>query len=267
MTDLSGEVCFITGAGRGIGKDTAKYLASCGAEVAVTDRDGASAKAVAEEIRAEGGHAIGLTCDVSSTASVNAAVQACVAKFGALTLCNHNAAWTSFSHDTNAETIDLAMWDRVINTNATGGLRLTQEVLPHFRRSGRGSLVFITSGSAAIGENARVAYGASKAALEQLMRHVATTYGRENIRCNAVAPGMILTDTAALAMSEASLAQLAEENPLRRLGTGEDIAKVVAFLLSTDAAYVNGQVLRVDGGLMIAPRLGPKAGRASKEPN
>lgn len=267
MTDLSGEVCFITGAGRGIGKDTAKHLARCGADVAVTDRDATSANTVAEEINAEGGHAIGLACDVSSTTSVDAAVQACVAKFGALTLCNHNAAWTSFTHDTTAETIDLEMWDRVINTNATGGLRLTQAVLPHFHRSGRGSLVFITSGSAAIGENARVAYGTSKAALEQLMRHVAATYGKANIRCNAIAPGMILTDTAALAISESSLAQLAGENPLRRLGTGDDIAKVVAFLLSTDAAYVNGQVIRVDGGLTIAPRLGPTAGRASEEPN
>ena len=267
MTDLSGEVCFITGAGRGIGRETAKYLSHCGAAMAVTDKDGDAAQAVAAEINALGGRAIGLTCDVSSTESVNQAVADCVAEFGTLTLCNHNAAWTSFTHDQSAETIDLAMWDRVINTNATGGLRLTQAVLPHFRAASRGSLVFISSGSASIGENARVAYGTSKAAIEQLMRHVAATFGRENIRCNAVAPGMILTETAALAISEASLAQLAAENPLRRLGTGEDIAKVVAFLLSSDAAYVNGQVLRVDGGLTIAPRLGPGAGRASEEPN
>jgi NAD(P)-dependent dehydrogenase (short-subunit alcohol dehydrogenase family) len=220
---------------------------------------------VAEEIVGRGGSAIGLTCDISSSDSVNDAVAACVAQFAQVTLCNHNAAWTSFSHDTNAETIDLAMWERVINTNTTGGLRLVQALVPHFRQAGRGAFVFITSGSAAIGENARVAYGTSKAALEQLMRHVATTYGRDNIRCNAVAPGMILTDTAAVAISEESLLQLAAENPLRRLGTGHDIATVVAFLLSSDAAYVNGQILRVDGGLMIAPRLGPLAGRASEQ--
>jgi short-subunit dehydrogenase len=93
MTDLSDEVCFITGAGRGIGKETAKYLSHCGAAMAVTDKDGGAAQAVAEEIRVLGGHAIGLTCDVSSTESVNNAVADCVEKFGALTVINHYASW------------------------------------------------------------------------------------------------------------------------------------------------------------------------------
>ena len=113
----------------------------------------------------------------------------------------------------------------------------------------------ISSGSAAIGEHRRVAYGVSKAAVEQLGRHVAARYGRDGIRCNVVAPGFILTDTAARGVSEAGRARLADQNPLGRLGTPEDIAHAVGFLLSDSASFVNGQVLRVDGGLTIAPRL------------
>ena len=95
----------------------------------------------------------------------------------------------------------------------------------------------------------------SKAAVEQLGRHVAARYGRDGIRCNVIAPGFILTETAARGVPEAGRARLAEQNPLGRLGTPDDIAHVVGFLLSDSAAFVNGQVVRVDGGLTIAPRL------------
>jgi len=115
--------------------------------------------------------------------------------------------------------------------------------------------VYISSGSAAIGEHRRVAYGVSKAAIEQLTRHVAARYGRQGIRCNAVAPGFIATATAARGIPAAQRELLERQNPMGRLGAPEDIARVVGFLLSPDAGFVNGQVLAVDGGLSIAPRL------------
>ena len=115
--------------------------------------------------------------------------------------------------------------------------------------------MFISSGSASIGEHQRVAYGVSKAAVEQLTRHVAARYGRDGVRCNAVAPGFVLTDSAVRGVPEAGRTRMAEQNPLGRLGTPEDIARVVGFLLSDLAGFVNGQVLRVDGGLTISPRL------------
>jgi NAD(P)-dependent dehydrogenase (short-subunit alcohol dehydrogenase family) len=123
------------------------------------------------------------------------------------------------------------------------------------RARGGGAIVLISSGSASIGEHRRVAYGVSKAAVEQLTRHVAARYGRDGIRCNAVAPGFVLTDTAARGVPEAGRARLAEQNPLGRLGTPEDIAHAVGFLLSDLAGFVSGQVLRVDGGLTVSPRL------------
>jgi len=252
---LDGRVAIVTGAARGIGAATATHLALLGARVAVTDKDGDGARSVAEALVGSGYDAVGLPCDVSDPGQVAGMVAEVDRHFGAVDLLDHNAAWTDFRTDLGAEDVDLDTWDRVLRTNATGGLVLVREVLPRMRARGGGSIVLISSGSASIGEHRRIAYGVSKAAVEQLGRHVAARYGRDGIRCNVVAPGFILTETAARGVPEAGRARLAEQNPLGRLGTPEDIARVVGFLLSDSAGFVNGQVLRVDGGLTIAPRL------------
>jgi len=252
---VDGKVAIVTGAARGIGAATAAHLAVLGARVAVTDRHRDGALAVAAELTAAGHEAIGLACDVSDAAAVAAMVADVESRFGWVDLLDHNAAWTDFRTDLDAEEVDLATWDRVLATNATGGLLLVRAVLPRMRARGKGAIVLISSGSASIGEHRRVAYGVSKAAVEQLGRHVAARYGRDGIRCNVVAPGFILTETAARGVSEAGRARLAEQNPLGRLGTPEDVAHVVGFLLSDRAGFVNGQVVRVDGGLTVSPRL------------
>ena len=252
---LDGKVALVTGAARGIGAATVRHLCRLGARVAVTDRDGDGARALAEALGGAGHDTVGLPCDVAEPDAVAAMVAAVGAHFGGVDLLDHNAAWTDFRTDRDAEEVDLDTWDRVLRTNATGGLVLVREVLPRMRARGGGAIVLISSGSASIGEHRRVAYGVSKAAVEQLGRHVAARYGRDGIRCNVVAPGFILTETAARGVPEAGRARLAEQNPLGRLGTPDDIAHAVGFLLSDSAAFVNGQVLRVDGGLTIAPRL------------
>ena len=252
---LEGKVAIVTGAARGIGAATAAHLTGLGARVAVTDKDGDGARAVAEALVGSGHDAIGLTCDVGEPVQVARMVAAVVARFGGVDLLDHNAAWTDFRTDLGAEDVDLDTWDRVLRTNATGGLVLVREVLPSMRARGGGAIVLISSGSASIGEHRRIAYGVSKAAVEQLGRHVAARYGRDGVRCNVVAPGFILTETAARGVPEAGRARLAGQNPLGRLGTPDDIAHVVGFLLSDSAGFVNGQVVRVDGGLTIAPRL------------
>jgi NAD(P)-dependent dehydrogenase (short-subunit alcohol dehydrogenase family) len=252
---LDGKVALVTGAARGIGAATVRHLCRLGARVAVTDRHADGARALAEELVGDGHDALGLACDVSDAAAVAEAVARTADRFGGVDLLDHNAAWTDFRSDLDAEEVDLDTWDRVLATNATGGLHLIRAVLPLMRARGGGAIVLISSGSASIGEHRRIAYGVSKAAVEQLSRHVAARYGRDGIRCNVVAPGFILTETAARGVPEAGRARLAEQNPLGRLGTPDDIAFVVGFLLSDRAAFVNGQVLRVDGGLTISPRL------------
>jgi NAD(P)-dependent dehydrogenase (short-subunit alcohol dehydrogenase family) len=252
---LDGKIALVTGAARGIGAATARHLCRLGARVAVTDRDSDGARALAEELVGDGHDALGLACDVSDAVAVADAVARTVDRFGGIDLLDHNAAWTDFRTDLDAEEVDLGTWDRVLATNATGGLHLIRATLPLMRARGGGAVVLISSGSASIGEHRRIAYGVSKAAVEQLSRHVAARYGRDGIRCNVIAPGFILTETAARGVPEAGRERLAEQNPLGRLGTPDDIAFVVGFLLSDRAAFVNGQVLRVDGGLTISPRL------------
>ncbi len=252
---LEGKVALVSGAARGIGAATVRYLCRLGARVAVTDRDADAAHGLAAELRDEGYDAVGLACDVSDADAVAGAVASTVRQFGGLDLLDHNAAWTDFRTDLGAEDVDLATWERVLSTNTTGGLLLIRAALPRLRARGGGSIVLVSSGSASIGEHRRVAYGVSKAALEQLTRHVATRYGRDGIRCNAVAPGFILTGSSVRGVSEEGRVRLAAQNPLGRLGTPEDIAHVVGFLLSDRAGFVNGQVLRVDGGLTVSPRL------------
>jgi len=253
---LKGKVALITGAGRGIGAATARHLAELGASVAVTDVVIDGAQDVADEIMASGGDAVAIALDCGVADSIAAGVDEAAARLGGLDLLDHNAGWTSFSRDIDAESVDLDVWQQVLDINVRGGLLLFRAALPHFRRRGGGAVVFISSGSAATGELRRVAYGVSKAGVEQLVRHLGARYGAEGIRTNAIAPGFIMTQTAASAIDEESRDLLATQNPLKRLGTPEDIASVVGFLLSDAAGFVNGQVLRVDGGLTISPRLG-----------
>jgi len=148
--------------------------------------------------------------------------------------------------------VDLGVWERAIEITTRGALLLARRAIPVMAAGGGGSIVTISSGTSTIGESTRVAYGVAKAALNQLTRHLAVRYGRDGIRANAIAPGFILTETAATQVPAAIQARLTEANPTRRLGTPDDIAGVVVFLCSDAAAYVNGQVLHVDGGHQIA---------------
>ncbi len=264
---LEGKVLVVTGGAAGIGRATAKHLAAEGAAVVIGDIDEPGARSVAAEIAAAGGRALGIRCDMGVPADITTLVDAAVDELGGLDGVDHNAAWTSFRRDTDAVGVDLEVWDRVLRVNTRGALLLARAAIPHLRRRGGGSIVAISSGSAAIGERTRVAYGVSKAAVEQVVRHLATRYGRDGIRANAVAPGFIETDTAARGVPEAHRAMLAAANPTGRLGTPLDIAQAVAFLLSDRATYVNGQVLRVDGGQTIAGVLpGPGASSAVNAP-
>jgi len=249
---LDGKVVLLSGGASDIGRATALRLGEEGAWVVVGDVAPEGVESVAKEVTAAGGRAVGVRCDVRSEASVAAFVERAVAEFGGVDCIDHNAAWSHPRLDTDAVGVDLGVWDRVIETTTRGALLLARAAIPVMAARGGGSIVTISSGTSTIGESTRVAYGVSKAALNQLTRHLAVRYGRDGIRANAIAPGFILTATAETLVPADVQRRLAEANPTRRLGTPDDIARVVVFLCSDAAAYVNGQVLHVDGGHQIA---------------
>jgi NAD(P)-dependent dehydrogenase (short-subunit alcohol dehydrogenase family) len=249
---LDGKVVVVSGGASDIGRATALRLAAEGAAVAVGDVHLEGAEAVAREVAAAGGRAVGVLCDVRREESVAAFVERAVGEFGGVDAVDHNAAWSHPRLDTDAVGVDLGVWERAIETTARGALLLARHAIPVMTAGGGGSIVTISSGTSTIGESTRVAYGVSKAALNQLTRHLAVRYGRDGIRANAIAPGFILTETATTQVPADVRVRLAEANPTRRLGTPDDIARVVVFLCSDAAAYVNGQVVHVDGGHQIA---------------
>jgi NAD(P)-dependent dehydrogenase (short-subunit alcohol dehydrogenase family) len=249
---LGGKVALVSGGTSDIGRATVTRLAQEGACVAVGDVSATDAESVAAEVGAAGGQAIGLLCDVRDEDSVAAFVARAAGEFGGVDCADHNAAWSHPRLDTDAVGVDLGVWDRAIETTTRGALLLARHAVPRMAERGGGSFVTISSGTSTIGESTRVAYGVSKAALNQLTRHLAVRYGRDGIRANAIAPGFILTATAAAQVPADVQRRLAEANPTRRLGTPDDIADVVVFLCSDASRYVNGQVLHVDGGHQIA---------------
>ena len=252
MGQLDGKVVLLSGGASDIGRVTALLLAEEGAAVVVGDVNDGAAGVVARDIAEAGGRSLGVRCDVRDEESVAAFVAAGVDAFGGVDCIDHNAAWSHARLDTDAVGVDLGVWDRAIETTTRGALLLARHAIPAMRERGGGSIVTISSGTSMIGESTRVAYGVSKAALNQLTRHLAVRYGRDGIRANAIAPGFILTATAAANVPTDVQSRLAEANPTRRLGDPVDIARVVAFLCSDASAYVNGQVLQVDGGHQIA---------------
>ena len=252
MGQLDGKVVLLSGGASDIGRATALLLAEEGATVTVGDVNQEAAEDVAHAVTTAGGSAVGMSCDVRHEESVAAFVAHAVDEFGGVDCVDHNAAWSHPRLDTDAVGVDLGVWERAIETTTRGALLLARHAIPAMTTRGGGSIVMISSGTGTIAESTRVAYGVSKAALNQLTRHLAVRYGRDGVRANAIAPGFILTATASANVPDDVQERLADANPTRRLGTPADIARVVVFLCSDASDYINGQVINVDGGHQIA---------------
>lgn len=251
MRDLDGKAIVVAGGGSGIGAATARRLAAEGAYVVVGDVNLTGAEAVAEEVRAAGGVARAVEFDLADETSIAALIRHSVDEFGGVDgLFNVGAELRPeiFGRDTNVLDLDLDVWHRTIAVNLTGYLHTMRHALPEILRRGGGAIVNTISGLILNGDAQRPAYGASKGGVVTLTRHVASRWGKDGVRCNAVAPGMVLTDNSLANISarerEAIMAQV--RSP--RLGKAEDLAGMVALLMSADGEWVNGQVLAVNGG-------------------
>lgn len=243
--ELAGQVALVTGGSRGIGRAISEALASAGAHVAVVARAADRAQAVADELPGSG-HG-GFACDVADSAAVDALIKEVEAELGPIAILVNNAGVTE---DNLLLRLSDEDWDRVHDTNLKGAFHTTRAVTRGMMRRRAGRIINITSVVGLIGNKGQVNYAASKAGLVGMTKAVAKELASRGILCNAVAPGFIETDMTA-AMTEAAREELSGQIPLGRLGTPEDIAAAVRFLAGPGASYITGQVIVVDGGMVM----------------
>ena len=242
--DLTGQVAFVTGSTRGIGRAVATTLHQAGAGVAVVGRDPARAQAVAAEL---GERAVGVGCDVSDGLQVEAAIGAAEKALGSITILVNNAGIT---RDNLLLRMSEEEWDEVMQANLKGAFHTTKAVLKGMMKRRQGRIINISSIIGLTGNKGQANYAASKAGLIALTKSVAKEYGSRGILVNAVAPGFIETDMTSGLPEEAREAMLGGVI-LGRFGTPADVAGAVLFLASDLAGYITGQTLVVDGGLAV----------------
>jgi NAD(P)-dependent dehydrogenase (short-subunit alcohol dehydrogenase family) len=232
MQGLTDRVVIVAGAATGIGAATLLRLADAGAKVAIGDLNLAAAEELAKRICAAGGNAIAIFYDQGDESSVAKLVFETVDHFGVLHGVHANAADIRpqiIGRDRDVADMDVVVWEQTMRVNLIGYATIIRSALPHLLASGGGSIVCTSSGAAARGLDTIPAYAASKAGVNALCRHVASRWGVEGIRCNPVAPGVIMTDAARATVTEKTLEDIRAKTPSPRLGTPDDVASAVAY--------------------------------------
>jgi 3-oxoacyl-[acyl-carrier protein] reductase len=242
--DLSGKTAFVTGSTRGIGLAIAQTLYAAGAKVAVVGRDAARASEVASAL---GSRAAGVACDVAQEDQVVAAVSAAEAALGGVDILVNNAGLT---RDNILLRLTDQDWDAVLDANLKGAFHTTRAIIKGMMKRRAGRIINMSSIVGLTGNKGQANYAASKAGLIGFTKSVAKEYASRNILVNCIAPGFIETDMTA-SLPDAARATLLEQIALGRLGRPEDVAGAVLFLASDLAGYITGQVLVVDGGMVI----------------
>jgi len=247
MKFLTDKVALVTGASRGLGKAIALALAAEGASIAAVARSEEALKETLEAIRATGGVAEPFPLDVADGAAVEAAVEKIAARFQHIDILVNNAGVTRDGLLMRMKSED---WDAVLNTNLKGAFHLTKQVGRLMVKQRAGRIVNISSVIGLMGNAGQANYAASKAGLIGFSKSVAREFASRNITCNVVCPGFIETDMTR-GLGEEMRKKLLERIPLQRLGQPGDVAGTVAFLCSPAASYITGQILTVDGGMVM----------------
>jgi NAD(P)-dependent dehydrogenase (short-subunit alcohol dehydrogenase family) len=248
--DLNGRVAIVTGAGGagGIGETTARVLAEAGARVVIADLATSKLAETAASLAKEGHDVSHCATDISNEGSVESLIRFTRQKYGRLDILDNNAASQGQAEDRDVTSMSVELWDHIMGINARGTMLMCKHALPVMISGGGGSIINISSGTSTAGDFFATAYAASKGAINTFTRYVATQYGSQGIRCNALVLGLIATPVLKSVMPE-PLRDIFRDNKLvGRLGEPRDIAEMVLFLGSDRSRFITGQLLPVDGG-------------------
>lgn len=251
---LEGQVALITGASRGIGRAIALRMAGAGARVVVSSRKLENAEETAEAIRAAGGEVLAVQAHVGYMDQVEALVARTMETFGRIDIVVNNAATNP--HFGPLLSADEGHWDKILDTNVKGAFRVCKATVPHMQAQGGGKIINIASVAGLRPSPAMGIYSISKAALIAMTQLLAVELAPQNIRVNAIAPGVIKTRFSQVMWQTPQIAEpILARTPLGRFGEPEDVAGLAVFLASPAADYITGAVFVVDGGLSVASGL------------
>ena len=242
---FTGKVAIVTGAGRGIGKAIALDLAQAGCDIVFTNRNKEFSDQTQAAIEAFGRKCLPAQADVSDVGAVDALAKAALEKFGRVDILVNNAGITK---DTLMLRMSPEDWRQVMAVNLDGMFYMTRAVIKAMVKQRFGRIINLSSVVGFTGNAGQVNYATTKSAVQGFTKSIAKEFGSRNITCNAVAPGFIQTDMTGK-LDEAQQKAILEQVPLGRMGTAEEIAKAVRFLVSEDAGYISGETLHVNGGM------------------
>ena len=242
-------VALVTGAAAGIGKATAERLAAEGARLVIADYNYPEAERLAEQLNREGAPAFALRFGASETESCREIVARTIERYGTIDILVNNVGGSDLSRDLDLLNMDLGYFDEVFHLNLRSVMATTQAALSEMTLRNRGSIVNTASIGGLLGDFRGTLYGAAKAGVIGLTRYIASQYGKLGIRCNAVAPGLVLTPASTRSLPESVRSVFRKHNAVDYLGQAADIAATIAFLASDDARYVTGQTITADGGM------------------